>query len=358
MVDHDYNFLSSIERDVARTDREIVEARGLFARGDELFGEGRGAAGARGVNRGSYGRGRGGGGRGKSLSQMSFAERLDINTRQARVDVRHAPKGMQRKVENGTSWSKAQRCINWTVEWITESGERKLGTCLEKWPVAKAWGEMLHEEKMRGLSQGERKRWRDEREKERSAKRRRVNSVSRSWPIISQTILQNSETAAWNQAEEFEVGQEEKEDEEEEEPAWKRGIVGYYFYLLRPNTPIKLPKVLIPVSSSQTLADTLKDRTVLEFPTVFALSKGPDELGNLYMTEKQYMNRKRSGNGTTRMTGLVAYSSEEDSGGESSSSEDNDDENNESEGSSDGAEEDDTTSDDASDEDMEDGEIS
>ena len=50
-----------------------------------------------------------------------------------------------------------------------------------------------------------------------------------------------------------------------------------HLYLHRPRTPTKHP-VLVPLSTSSSLAAALKDRTVLEFPTIYALPYSPQRL--------------------------------------------------------------------------------
>lgn len=62
----------------------------------------------------------------------------------------------------------------------------------------------------------------------------------------------------------------------------------YNFFLLRPQTSASR-HVLIPISSSATLGQCLRGRTVLEFPTIYAF---PDTLTGLpegFMLEKEYM---------------------------------------------------------------------
>lgn len=50
-----------------------------------------------------------------------------------------------------------------------------------------------------------------------------------------------------------------------------------YFYLHRPRTITKKP-VLIPLPPPATLAAVLRERTVLEFPTIYLLSQSPEML--------------------------------------------------------------------------------
>lgn len=153
-VDHDYNFLSAIERGRERDQREMVEERGLFGArevrdmtsddprrwrrmwfGDEVrferrCGERGGAgagAGARGIGsdgeddeegegqEGHNGDEEEGGVRKKPSSLVrKVRQRLD----QAGTEVVHMPIGMARQRDNTTAWNRRAGRINWCVEWL------------------------------------------------------------------------------------------------------------------------------------------------------------------------------------------------------------------------------------------------
>lgn len=61
-----------------------------------------------------------------------------------------------------------------------------------------------------------------------------------------------------------------------------------HFYLLLPSTPTSY-RVLIPLASSDSLSTALRDRFVLEFPTIYALKQPPDRLPTGFMTEEGYL---------------------------------------------------------------------
>lgn len=62
-----------------------------------------------------------------------------------------------------------------------------------------------------------------------------------------------------------------------------------HFYLHRPQTSSKCP-VLIPLSPSETLAEALHGRLVLEFPTLYVLRQRPGELPtDRFMLEDEYL---------------------------------------------------------------------
>ncbi|KAI5282912.1 hypothetical protein KEM54_002478 [Ascosphaera aggregata] len=66
----------------------------------------------------------------------------------------------------------------------------------------------------------------------------------------------------------------------------------YFVYLHRPRTISKVP-VLIPLSPKQTLRESLRNKTVLEFPTIYVLRLPPEKLqeNNDYILEKDYVKR-------------------------------------------------------------------
>ncbi|KAL8840652.1 MAG: hypothetical protein Q9176_003765 [Flavoplaca citrina] len=61
-----------------------------------------------------------------------------------------------------------------------------------------------------------------------------------------------------------------------------------HFYLLLPSTPTSY-RVLAPLASNDSLASALKDRLVLEFPTIYALKHPPDKLPKGFMNEEEYL---------------------------------------------------------------------
>lgn len=68
-----------------------------------------------------------------------------------------------------------------------------------------------------------------------------------------------------------------------------------YFYLHRPRTRSKLP-VLIPISPDKTITETLRDRIVLEFPTIYVLTEAPESMPReKFMLDEEYILKEREG---------------------------------------------------------------
>lgn len=68
--------------------------------------------------------------------------------------------------------------------------------------------------------------------------------------------------------------------------------LGVHFYLLKPETPAHLPKVLVPLDPHSRLMDCLRGQVVLEYPTILVRSQPPsDLLPDAYITEHDYYAR-------------------------------------------------------------------
>ena len=67
---------------------------------------------------------------------------------------------------------------------------------------------------------------------------------------------------------------------------------GQYFYLLKPATR-SASYVLIPLESSNTMTESLRDQVVQEYPTIYILPNSPDTLFPGFTLEKEYMKATR-----------------------------------------------------------------
>ncbi|MCJ1463441.1 hypothetical protein MMC07_002048 [Pseudocyphellaria aurata] len=77
-------------------------------------------------------------------------------------------------------------------------------------------------------------------------------------------------------------------------PSSRTAKPSLHFYLLRPCTPPST-RVLIPLPcSTATLATSLRDQLVLEFPTIYALKYPPEKLPTGFVTEADHLAQRRT----------------------------------------------------------------
>ncbi|KAI9794342.1 MAG: hypothetical protein M1816_005411 [Peltula sp. TS41687] len=243
-VDRDFNFLVGIERHLDRAERD-VEDRGILI-SDQAHG---------GVQYGPQ------------QSQRTESN-LTIALRNSRVLIERAPKGMQRQLQNRTRWMKKgrsaeadekrsrQKCLNWTIEWIDDACDRTLGACCDTVDLQTAYARATNH----GSNPAKRRKLSSGKEDIRRVPERRSSA--------SQSTLE-------------EVG--------------KSSPQSRHFYLLRPLTSTS-SRVLIPMSPTSSIADCLRERVVLEFPTFYVLPYPSDALPSGCVTETQYLgptNRER-----------------------------------------------------------------
>lgn len=309
-IDHDYNFLSAIERGVERSDRRIVEDKQLLDKRDLL----QGPQDPRGQSQRGRGRGRGGRSMGdgsshpRSLGENDQKIRRDIQRIGVRVE--RLPKGMERQKLNGTSWSKKQKCIVWQVEWVADAAnnghpsglrsadspsqksldnhevagpegrreanesmgipKRTRSKILTTTPIRAAYLALIEEDRRAAMTP-------EEKSKEKKRKAQIVADTEAKKAKHSTSIQQPTE------------GQHSDQDQSEE----KHGIISeqgshavhlvaedginatdFAFYLYRPHTPSNLPSVLIPLRPDLSLEIQLQGKVIIEYPTIFVFPVG------------------------------------------------------------------------------------
>lgn len=318
-VDHDYNFLSAIERERERNQREIVDERKLFSKKElgqlddpysfrkQWFGENVHfhPVSAEPRQFGSDGEDSGAGEEGEDEASRDNRKHIPAKagqlTRAVRqrlglenVEVVHMPVGMTRQRENTTSWNRKTRRIKWCVEWIIYDGgdgqaeqEPKKYTrirhkALETTPLYRALGDSMAWYK-KGQHTDDDAADEDEIELAQSRRHNRVlirevkedqrrggghgamqDGESAVWPARAQYPTQNPFTGAWA----GDAGATATSWQGDEEVEARRR---HRFYLLRPLTVAGKPRELIPVGPRDGLGAALRGRTVLEYPTVYVL---------------------------------------------------------------------------------------
>lgn len=317
-IDHDYNFISAIERGVERTDRLLCDEKGIVTQ-KEL------REGPPDLNVSTRGRGRGRGGR------MMGGERLneqEKNVRRAQaaigVNVERLPKGMARQKANTTSWSKKQKCIVWQVEWVREAGSTADQTInqpedvnFEQWkggemtfdtvhhkiltttPLSIAYANMIEElrrNKMTPEQRVEEKKRRAQEvadEKAEQAKRAKLEPVSvnvehaktEETPDIQPPTEETD--APGEESSKPELVDEQQPQLPQQQPQQKLPN-DYAFYLLKARTPSNLPRVLIPLDYSHPLDLALKDKTIVEYPAIYVFPISQATLPDGYILEREF----------------------------------------------------------------------
>ena len=310
-VDHDYNFLSSIERSKQRLEKEILETRGLMSQhelrptnekqqydevwhGDELHhirkpnGPGRGRAGP------SEDRLRFGG------SDKSMRRRLRLQD----IEMVMMPRGLERQRDNKTAFNRRTLTINWQVEWLVADGSapptRIMRKALDEAPLNEAASEALRWDQ----HQAERRRHEEEetvagddaeplkKRKKPAGKKSRAGAdtpdstqdmVTTAWPCSDYT-LQNSATGVWDQVSDTASAPLSAPEQANQLARWK-------FFLLKAGKGVS-GKALIPLSSTETLSTALSGRTVVEFPTIYVFSPSTELPEGLVLASTERRKRK------------------------------------------------------------------
>ena len=227
-VDQDYNFITSVERSLAHADDEATE------RGIPLDTDGK-----RKLVRGQ--------------------RRTNIEIANSGAMVLKAPEGMSRSKQNKSRWNMKHRYFSWTIEWILPDGSKSLTNT----PASKTVGEAF----MHTVG-GNALRKRKLSEEDAATQSRREGKPE----VQSETKI---------------------EGEHMEPPTPKQAkpseniLSDVHFYLHSPNTPSAI-KSLIPIRSDAKIVDVVKDRLLLEFPTIFLLYDGPEMLSMPFILEADY----------------------------------------------------------------------
>ncbi|KAL8754127.1 MAG: hypothetical protein Q9184_005210 [Pyrenodesmia sp. 2 TL-2023] len=284
-IDHDYNYLTSIERQIDTAERDC-EARGIL-----LFEESA---------------------KSKRSQPVKGAVALENAIKQCRVVVDRAPKGMSRQKQNATYWDKrgsshaiirAKRIV-WTVEWVHKNGHREIGKFPESETMENAYIKLTTTRIKKEVGEAEppRKKHKPNDEAPRPPTlhtksaceevptESSVSPASHAPPTqISETIDPAAEPT--NRKDQTTPSLDPSNDQlpPPSTAPTQASPPPLNFYLLLPSTPTSY-RVLIPVLPSDTLSTALTDRLVLEFPTIYALKQPPDKLPTGFMTEEGYLN--------------------------------------------------------------------
>ncbi|KAF2790210.1 hypothetical protein K505DRAFT_83559 [Melanomma pulvis-pyrius CBS 109.77] len=273
-IDHDFNFITGIERKLEKAERDVNE-RGLGA-ASEVRDRPR---------------------KGQLKGQLS-----DRDFEAAGVKVIRAPKGLSRQRDNKTHRS-GRGNIKWTVEWIREDKTRLLTDCTSAVPIYEVQPFPTAKKRKKPpnhLPTIESARSQDAptlppakirrvdfiagHEKPEPTTPRRPSPVPEPVPDVSTAFARepNSDVkVANNSRSSLHLNGPDPESLPPE----------YNFFLLRPQTSSSR-LVLVPISTSATLGQCLRGRTVLEFPTIYAFPDSIAQLPEEFMLEEEYMEQE------------------------------------------------------------------
>ncbi|KAH0267498.1 hypothetical protein KCU91_g10054, partial [Aureobasidium melanogenum] len=249
-IDRDYNFLSGLERNLSRADKETSE------RGVSLDGKGKPIFQKRWHDNGALG---------KYLKEYGIV-------------VHKAPIGMARQKANQTRFIQKSKRIVWSVEWVV-AGEKRVVEVDESRTIEEAWREFVvekeRENKKRKRTQedggGKMQKQKVQAEKS-DVEESKTSSVEGATTDAEPAT--EAEGATTNDApiapstEEI-TAEDASQQQPPKEDISTQGTT--HFYLHKPHTS-STSTVLIPLDPTTTLTTALHQKHVLEFPTIYAFT--------------------------------------------------------------------------------------
>ncbi|KAL8673175.1 MAG: hypothetical protein Q9168_002404 [Polycauliona sp. 1 TL-2023] len=283
-IDHDYNYLTSIERQLDNAERD-AESKGILLFDGKQDGQ-----------------------KPKAHQQAKGELPLQNAIKRCRIMVDRAPKGMSRQKQNETKWDRKGKRVVWTVEWVHRNGTRELGRCPDTEPLGVAYTKLVDAKAAHNIAKAQ-STAKPPKKKHKSNKAMSDSTVVT--PItppkdlsagqVTSPLALDSTTnpAVPTEAvpllsiacQDIPTTTPNPEDEQPLLPSPKPEQPSdpqVYFYLLLPSTPTSY-RVVIPLLSDDSLALALHDRLVLEFPTIYALKQPPDKLPKGFMNEEDYL---------------------------------------------------------------------
>ncbi|KAJ5106806.1 hypothetical protein N7456_003481 [Penicillium angulare] len=260
--DRDFNFITGIERSMERADRD-AENRGIdLAHGTSQNAEEDTAGPSTGQKRKHPQQG-------LVKGEANFLRRAEAGL----VNVIRAPRGMTRNKLNNSRWHPKHKCLSWSVEWISKSGEKILRSCLENCSVAESYDRGFPPPKQEKVAREQLSEKPNEQEDALTQEEQRAEPGTET--VASGDVESTNTQPEQASAEAGEASTNTLEEKPKELPIVPHRDL--YFYLHRPRTTVKKP-VLVPLAPQITVGAALRERTVLEFPTIYTLSESPAEL--------------------------------------------------------------------------------
>ena len=265
-IDRDYNFITKVQRDIEKAEDDVAD-RGI------TFVAPR-----------------------NSRNPHASKSKLEIEYETCGVTIIKAPVGLTRSKQNKTHWDKRHNCVMWTVEWVLQNDQRVLANVQGGRTVIDAFTNGVGK---KGLQKKRKLEDTYQEEGERALKQKglRQEPVAQDSateePVEERPDTNPEDSAVDKKSEQVSPLQPEDTNQtsttttDPNEPLAPSQI---HFYLHRPRTSSKWT-VLIPISPTTTISDLLRNRTILEFPTIHARHEAEDELKPPLITEREYEER-------------------------------------------------------------------
>ena len=297
LIDHDYNYLTSLEREIDKADRDAAD-RGI------VLGEA--------ARDGTAKR-----------SHMKGEVPLRMALERCRIVVARAPSGMSRAKRNQTRWVRKKQHVVWTVEWVHPDGRKEE----REFADDRAIGEVYKEAFGPKEEYRPRKRRKSAKERLRAAHKggepsqddvppepttkclseappklydlpaepraKEIGGPDCTRTVPSNMASKENESALTSLGQptmgiittpdhistcsgKNQNGLQSESDSRNGPPSSTQPSSQFTFYLHAPSLPSRRP-VLIPLHQSSTLALSLRDRLVLEYPTIYVF-KADDQV--------------------------------------------------------------------------------
>ncbi|KAI0508276.1 hypothetical protein F5B22DRAFT_424660 [Xylaria bambusicola] len=292
-IDHDYNFLTSIERSVERAERILRGDRNILPQETSQPPPHKKARFNKGQSRGRTTVDEG---------SRNWDRNVIHRMRDLRIHVSSVPYGMTRSKENQTSWNRRTKTINWQVEWLffdntQSSPKRILHKTLDETALHIAFADALEHDRQRRLTDNERAE--EKKLRKQLLFGQRPQDTMGTWQASSYPV-QNQTDSSWRNSTDIDITHASKSK--------------YRFLLLRPRNQPKAPRRLVPLNSSGCLASLLPGQEIVEFPTIYVSPASTSTLGEGYIIEER---RQKDLQKKRKASTLIDYESDmESSGGE------------------------------------------
>lgn len=261
-IDHDYNYLKSVERRIEHASQDVKD---------------------RGIGQDPANR--------RATRQWQPDSGLQRYLFDHRITIERAPPGMSRQKANKTRVTNKGK-VFWTVELVEEDGSHhldhdvsELNTMSEIYSALlskKAKAESRQQNMENSIDSQRKKRKRDNGDVQSAISTIDKPGSDQKLPVSATALTQQlSETGTTGDS----------KPQSSEHSAGK-DAPSHEFYLLKPATASTL-RVLVPLIGTSTLICCLEGQLLLEYPTIYVLSRPPDSLGPNFQLEEDYLASQR-----------------------------------------------------------------